>query len=72
MKGLFDGEHYFKLEKIDDNRTRFIQGEKFTGLLSGIFFKLIGEDTKSGFNEMNFALKKKAENNNLGLIKNKH
>ena len=31
--GLFDGEHYFQLEPIDDGRTRFTQGEKFSGIL---------------------------------------
>ena len=61
INGLFDGEHYFLLEKIDDNHTRFIQGENFTGLLSGLLFKMIGKDTESGFNDMNLALKKVVE-----------
>ncbi len=53
VKGLFDGEHYFTLKPLDDNRTLFTQGENFTGLLSGILFKMMGEDTKKGFEEMN-------------------
>jgi len=61
IKGLFDGEHYFKLEKINDAKTRLIHGEKFSGLLSKLILKLIGEQTKSGFIKMNEALKKEVE-----------
>lgn len=31
VKGLFDGEHYFLLEPLNKCRTRFIQGENFSG-----------------------------------------
>ena len=61
VKGLFDGEHYFKLQKIDANKTLFIQGEVFSGFLNGILLKMIGEDTISGFEAMNKALKEQAE-----------
>ena len=34
LPGIFDGEHFFKLGPLDEGRrTRFIQGERFTGLL---------------------------------------
>jgi len=61
IKGIFDGEHYFILEEITPNRTRFIQGENFTGLFSGLLMKMIGEDTKGGFISMNNALKARVE-----------
>jgi hypothetical protein len=61
IKGVFDGEHYFLLEEITPNQTRFIQGEKFTGLFSGLLMKMIGEDTKAGFISMNKALKTRVE-----------
>lgn len=61
IKGLFDGEHYFKLEKINETKTRLIHGEKFSGLLSNLILKLIGEQTKMGFIKMNEALKKEVE-----------
>ena len=64
MKGLFDGEHYFKLEVMSKNQTCFIHGEIFQGLLSGILLKQIGESTLKGFQSMNKALKKRVE----GLI----
>lgn len=61
IKGIFDGEHYFILEEISPNQTRFIQGENFTGLFSGLLMKMIVEDTKDGFISMNNALKTRVE-----------
>ena len=61
VKGLFDGEHYFLLEEISQEQTRFTHGEKFTGMLSSLLLKMIGDDTKKGFEKMNKALKLKAE-----------
>lgn len=61
FKGIFDGEHYFILEQITPDQTRFIQGENFSGLFSGLLFLMIGKDTKSGFTEMNEALKARIE-----------
>lgn len=62
VTGIFDGEHYFILEKVDSNQTKFIHGENFTGLLSGIFMGMIREDTEGGFTSMNIALKNRVEN----------
>jgi len=63
IKGIFDGEHYFSLESVSDKQTRFIHGEYFSGLLSGIILKQIKEDTLAGFKAMNEALKRRAEAN---------
>lgn len=60
-KGIVDGEHYFIVEQINDDQTRFIQGENFTGILSGLFMNMIGTDTRQGFVSMNEALKNKVE-----------
>jgi len=59
---IFQGEHYFLLEKISDKQTRFIHGEKFTGLLTPIF-KLMGfeRNTRLGFEQFNTAIKAKVE-----------
>ena len=57
VKGLFDGEHYFKLEAIDSSQTRLIHGENFKGILSGLILKMIGDATNKGFQKMNLALK---------------
>lgn len=61
FKGLFDGEHYFKLVKLSPNETRFVHGEKFTGILVPMIMKMIKEDTLNGFNTMNSSLKKVSE-----------
>ena len=63
ITGIFDGEHYFIFEQIGLNQTKFIHGENFTGLLSGLLLKMILEDTEGGFNSMNKALKSRAEQN---------
>lgn len=62
IPGLFDGEHIFELETAGKNATRFIQREKFSGILVGIFRKSLDTDIKNGFIAMNEALKHRAEN----------
>jgi hypothetical protein len=61
VKGLFDGEHYFKLEKVADNKTRLIHGENFRGVLVGLIMRMIGNKTRKGFEQMNLALKNRVE-----------
>jgi len=61
VKGLFDGEHYFKLVRESENSTLLIHGEKFSGVMAGFIYAMIKEKTKMGFNEMNRALKNKVE-----------
>jgi len=61
VSGLFDGEHIFTIEPLGTNRTRFIQREIFTGLLVPIFARGLDTDTRRGFEEMNQALKIRAE-----------
>ena len=61
MPGLFDGEHIFTLETLEGNRVRFTQREVFTGLLVPLFARSLDTDTRRGFEEMNQALKSRAE-----------
>ena len=63
FSGLFDGEHIFELEAAGENATRFIQREKFHGILVGLFGKSLDTDIKSGFITMNEALKNEVEKN---------
>jgi hypothetical protein len=59
--GLFDGEHYFRLVSEEDGRkTRFEQGENFSGILIGVTGSLLKE-TKLNFIKMNEAIKKRSE-----------
>ena len=60
-KGIFDGKHEFILKSINQNTTELIHKENFKGLLSGLIFRMVKDDTKKGFNAMNHALKTRAE-----------
>jgi len=62
IRGLFDGEHYFLIEPLDGGRIRFVHGELLTGLLVPITGLLgVLKSTQAGFEEMNRALKERAE-----------
>jgi hypothetical protein len=60
VRGIFDGEHYFKLNDNGDGSTLFIHGEIFTGILVNLFSQTL-ENTERGFELMNMALKKECE-----------
>jgi hypothetical protein len=60
LPGLFDGEHYFKLEPTPGGGLIFHQGEKFSGILVPLFKRSL-DATKEGFIAMNVALKREAE-----------
>ena len=59
--GLFDGEHSFSIQALDENRIRFVQREAFKGLLVPLFARSLETNTQRGFEEMNRALKERAE-----------
>ena len=61
VPGLFDGEHSFTIQPLEDNRVRFIQREAFKGLLVPLFARSLESNTQRGFEEMNHALKERAE-----------
>lgn len=60
VPGIFDGRHRFDLEAVDGG-TRLRQSERFSGILSGIIHRMIGEATLEGFHLMNAALKARVE-----------
>jgi hypothetical protein len=61
MPGLFDGEHYFRIEPLSTRKSRFIHGENFKGILALLLWGSMEAPTKQGFNQMNKALKAVAE-----------
>jgi hypothetical protein len=61
VRGLFDGEHYFKLRPLKDGQTELTQGERFSGLLSGPIMRMIHAETVQGFELMNRALRARVE-----------
>lgn len=60
FKGIFDGEHNFELIENGKKQTKFIHGEKFSGILVPLMKKLL-DNTKDGFILMNDALKNECE-----------
>jgi hypothetical protein len=61
VPGLFDGEHSFTIQPLEDDRVRFVQREAFRGLLVPLFARSLESNTRRGFEEMNRALKGRAE-----------
>lgn len=62
IKGIFDGEHYFRINALENGSVRFEHGEKFSGILVRLMPKIF-VDTKLGFEQMNQALKEECEKN---------
>ena len=61
IPGLFDGEHIFIIERVAENRVRFIQRELFRGLLVPLLWRRLNTRIRRSFNEMNAAFEKLAE-----------
>src|SRR5437867_11755804 len=53
---LLDGEHILQLEPLGPTRTRFIQRERFRGLLVPLMARSLNRDARRGFEERNHAL----------------
>jgi hypothetical protein len=58
---IFSGEHGFRLERIDDERVRFVQDEMLTGVLVPVYSRVRLPATRIGFEEMNQRLRDRAE-----------
>jgi hypothetical protein len=61
LPGFLNAEHIFTIEELQPERVRFTQREVFDGLLTRLFGKGIDIDIRQGFQDMNEALKKRAE-----------
>jgi hypothetical protein len=61
VPGLFDGEHSFTIQPLAENHVRFVQREAFKGVLVPVFARSLEANTKRGFEQMNRALKERAE-----------
>lgn len=61
LPGLFDGEHYFRLDSKPEGGLTFRQGEMFSGILVPLFRRSLDGATKQGFAAMNEALKREVE-----------
>jgi hypothetical protein len=65
IPGIFDGEHRFRIEPLDKDHVRFVQEERFTGVLAPIILRFVERGTRQGFEAMNQALKARAEQPSL-------
>ena len=63
ISGLFDGQHYFRLEENAEG-TLLVHGEYFKGILVPLMKKKLMTETKAGFEKMNEALKELVESKN--------
>ena len=57
---MFDGEHILHIEPVEEDRSRFTQAERFSGILVGLFGGAL-DKTEIGFEQMNAALKARVE-----------
>jgi hypothetical protein len=63
FSGLFDGRHEFAINEKANGGVEFVHGERFSGILVPLMWGMIEKDTRRGFEEMNAALKARAESN---------
>jgi len=61
VPGLFDGEHRFEIHEEAPGRVRFVQAERFRGLLVPFLKRLIEVDTVAMFERVNAALVERVE-----------
>jgi hypothetical protein len=60
VKGIFDGEHFFILEELNKEQTKFMHGEIFSGILVSLWGSTLSK-TKEGFELMNESIKNECE-----------
>jgi hypothetical protein len=58
--GIFDGQHSLRIEPLAGGRSRFVQSERFSGVLVALVKGTLAK-TEAGFEQMNAALKTRVE-----------
>lgn len=61
LPGIFDGERIFVIDEAADNKVSFLHTEIFSGLGVWLFGDKLDEDLRESFDNMNRALKYRAE-----------
>ncbi len=61
LGAIFNGEHYFELERIDDDHTRLIHGEYFGGAIPRVAPRWLTRTMVPIYDRVNAALKKRVE-----------
>ncbi len=66
FKGIFDGEHIFTCEALDESKSVFTQKENFSGILVPLLWNSMYAKTLKGFELMNQQLKERSEKDAWG------
>lgn len=53
------GSHYLKLEALENNRTRLVHGEDFSGIVISASWRLIGKQLPAAYRAFNRALERR-------------
>ena len=61
FRGLFDGEHMFRIDETSEIAVRFEHAEIFTGFLVPWLWRDLDTNTRAGFERFNRDLKARAE-----------
>lgn len=65
VRGLFDREHRFLLNRSDGGHTRLVQQDRYSGALVPLLMQWYQGQAEAGYRRMDNALKKRAEQENL-------
>ncbi len=65
---VFDGEHSFVIEARGNERVRFIQRERFSGLLVPFVWSALNRDVRRGFEAMNREAALRCESTERGVV----
>jgi len=66
---IFEGEHKFEFESLENDKTKVIQSEKFNGILKKPVLWFVMKDTLNGFKNFNEYLKVKCESSANSTMK---
>ena len=61
LPGIFDGEHAFRIDRVDESHVCLRQSERFRGMLVPLLPAAMYERTRRGFEAINRALKERVE-----------
>ena len=61
LRGIFDGEHIFRIEEDGEGRVRFTHAEIFSGFLVPWLWRDLDTNTRRGFERFNMDIRRRAE-----------
>ncbi len=61
LRGIFDGEHIFRIDEREGGGSRFVHAEIFTGFLVPWLWRDLDTNTRRGFERFNSDIKQRSE-----------